>query len=237
MMGKLTMLAVTKAKKKGLHGDGDNLYLQVGDNGNKSWLFRYMIDGRARKMGLGALNAMTLAEARDSAAGCRKLVNLGIDPLSARKDDRKKARLTEARGISFEKCARAYIDAHKDGWRNPKHIQQWENTLAVYTYPLIGALPVSDIDVALVMKVLEQKNKAYPKGETLWKARSKRPAVCAVALKPFLIGPLSGNIAAVKIRRGGAENSTSYCPSAQKSKEPSTIRHCLTVKSMSLWPC
>jgi integrase len=116
---------------------------------------------------------MTLVEARDSAANCRKLVNIGIDPLAARKDDRKKARLTEARGISFEKCARAYIDAHKDGWRNPKHIQQWENTLAVYTYPLIGHLPVSDIDVALVMKVLEQKNRAFPKGETLWKARSE----------------------------------------------------------------
>jgi integrase len=170
-MGKLTTLAVAKAKKKGLYGDGDNLYLQVGDSGNRSWLFRYMIDGKAKKMGLGSLNALSLSEARDMAADCRKQVNLGIDPLNTRKENQAKARLAAAKEITFETCAKAYIDIHKDSWRNPKHIQQWTNTLTDYAYPIIGSLPVADIDVALVMKVFEQKNKAFQKGEIFWKAR------------------------------------------------------------------
>ena len=40
-------------------------------------------------------------------------------------------------------------------WRNPKHRQQWRNTLDTYVYPVIGDLPVQAVDVAHVMKILE----------------------------------------------------------------------------------
>src|ERR1700730_3297731 len=85
--GKLTALAVNKAKEKGLYGDGGGLWLQVTDTGSKSWLFRYMIDGKAQKMGLGALNKVSLADARDAAANYRKMLGAGVDPLTARKAD------------------------------------------------------------------------------------------------------------------------------------------------------
>ena len=39
--------------KPGLYGDGGGLYLQVSDFSTKAWVFRYMMAGRARKMGLG----------------------------------------------------------------------------------------------------------------------------------------------------------------------------------------
>jgi Arm domain-containing DNA-binding protein len=52
-MHKLTALAVKNAGP-GRHGDGGGLWLQVGPTGTKAWLFRYMIDGRARAMGLGS---------------------------------------------------------------------------------------------------------------------------------------------------------------------------------------
>jgi hypothetical protein len=50
--GKLTPVAVRNARKPGLYGDGHGLYLQVSKFETKSWIFRYMIEGRARKMGL-----------------------------------------------------------------------------------------------------------------------------------------------------------------------------------------
>ena len=37
-VGKLSALAVNKAKKKGFYADGGCLYLQVKDSGAKSWL-------------------------------------------------------------------------------------------------------------------------------------------------------------------------------------------------------
>src|SRR5262249_47405294 len=49
----------------------------------------------------------------------------------------------------------AYINAHEAGWRNPKHRQQWKNTLATYGSPVVGKLPVSAVDTGLVLKVLE----------------------------------------------------------------------------------
>ena len=69
----------------GWHCDGRGLYLQcaAGADGSvcRSWVFRYRIDGRERYMGLGPLADVTLAEARDKAAGARKLRLDGIDPL------------------------------------------------------------------------------------------------------------------------------------------------------------
>jgi integrase len=55
----------------------------------------------------------------------------------------------------FRECAESYIAAHEAGWRNATHRQQWRNTLETYVYPVIGKLPVQDIDTPLVLKVLE----------------------------------------------------------------------------------
>ena len=55
--------------------------------------------------------------------------------------------------LTFDQCA-AYIEAHRSGWRNPKHAAQWAATLATYASPVIGALPVADVDTDLMVKIL-----------------------------------------------------------------------------------
>ena len=50
---KLSAAAVRNARKPGLYGDGHGLYLQVSAFNTKAWVFRYMLDGRSRKMGIG----------------------------------------------------------------------------------------------------------------------------------------------------------------------------------------
>jgi integrase len=57
--------------------------------------------------------------------------------------------------MTFRQCAEAYIDAHRTSWKNDKHAAQWPATLATYTFPIFGDLPVQSIDVALVTKALE----------------------------------------------------------------------------------
>ena len=69
-LNKLTAKSVAALTEPGLYNDGGGLYLQVADvsgtgNVTKSWCFRYMLDRRARKMGLGSVNTFSLAEARD----------------------------------------------------------------------------------------------------------------------------------------------------------------------------
>lgn len=56
--------------------------------------------------------------------------------------------------MTFDDCAAAYIEAHRGGWRNAKHAAQWLNTLSTYASPVIGALPVAEVDTDLVVKVL-----------------------------------------------------------------------------------
>jgi hypothetical protein len=70
-IGKLTALSVTKAKRAGLYADGGGLYLRVTPEGTKNWVFRFMLNGRARWMGVGPLHTISLAEARTRVAACR----------------------------------------------------------------------------------------------------------------------------------------------------------------------
>ena len=147
---RLTALAIKNAGR-GMHADGNGLYLQVSETGGKSWILRYMLEGRAREMGLGSLTLVSLKEARDKAQALRKQAHEHrIDPVDARRASR-----VRAVTLPFRDCANAYIEAHKAGWRNAKHADQWGNTLETYAYPVFGDLPVNEIDTALVMRVLE----------------------------------------------------------------------------------
>lgn len=168
-IAKLTAVSVPRIKEPGLHADGGGLYLRVKANGGKFWVFRYMMHGKAREMGLGALHALSLADAREKAAERRKQISDGIDPITARDAATAKAQLEAARAYTFKQCAQAYIESNKPGWRNAKHAAQWETSLETYAYPIIGPLPVQDIDVALALKVLEQKMPKW-KGKKFWEA-------------------------------------------------------------------
>jgi integrase len=154
-IGKLTALKVAKAKKPGMYGDGGGLWLRVTADGAKNWVFRFMLAGRPRWMGMGPLHTISMAEARKRAAEHRLHRHDGIDPIEARRARRLQARLDDAKGVTFKECADAYIKAHRAGWRNAKHAAQWDATLTTYAEPVIGALPVQGIETALVLKVLE----------------------------------------------------------------------------------
>ena len=146
---------VSTVTKRGRYADGGGLYLQVSENGAKSWLFRYMMNNKSRQMGLGSARTFSLPEAREKATECRKLVYEGIDPIEHRKLARGLALAETQKAMTFRECAEKYISAHSAGWKNIKHTSQWTNTLSTYAYPVFGDLPVQAIDVGMVMKVLE----------------------------------------------------------------------------------
>jgi hypothetical protein len=152
---RLSALAVSRAKAPGYYPDGGGLYLHITATGAKSWVYRFMLNGKAREMGLGPLHVVNLSEARGKAADCRRLRLEGIDPIEARKSQRDRTKLEAANSITFKECAAAYIKAHKAGWRNGKHADQWANTLATYAEPVFDDLPVQSINTGLVMLVLE----------------------------------------------------------------------------------
>ncbi len=154
----LNLLSEKFTKKKdlrpGLYSDGGGLALQVSSYNTKAWVFRYMIAGRARKMGLGDFELVSLKKARDKRAAAYALVKDGVDPIDERAARVAIQAAEKAKALTFKECAEGYIEAHKAGWKNAKHGSQWSSTLETYAYPIIGKLQVQDIETAHIEKIL-----------------------------------------------------------------------------------
>jgi integrase len=149
---KLAALEVVKKKKPGRYSDGHGLWLQISSSGTKAWLFRYMIDGRARHMGLGPLHTVTLAEARVRARQARQLILDGKDPIEVKYEARAANRAPER--MTFKEAAQRFIDLHDPTWKSARHRQQWRNTLRDYAFSSLGNHPISSIDGALITTAL-----------------------------------------------------------------------------------
>jgi integrase len=156
---RLTALTVARLSVKGLYPDGDGLYLQVTRNDvgaiNKSWLLRFWLRGKTREMGLGSLRRFGLADARERARRALQLVTDGVDPIEARDAERLKSAQVAAKSVTFKVCAEKYINAHRAAWKNAKHAAQWTATLETYVYPVIGNLPVQNVDTGMISEILE----------------------------------------------------------------------------------
>ena len=118
--------------------DGNGLRLKVSETASgglsKRWVLRFTLaDGRQREAGLGAFPDVSLGEAREKAAELRKQAKAGADPLAEREQAKRQKAAEAARAMTFKAAAEAYIAAHETSWKNPKHRQQWRNTLEAYT--------------------------------------------------------------------------------------------------------
>ena len=151
------------------------LYLQLTPKGGKSWILRTTVGTKRTDIGLGGFPTVTLAQARDKAREARDKLERGIDPVAERKAA--KARLIEARRkrMTFADAIDKALAGRLDAFKNEKHRDQWRNTLTQYAVPIIGALPVAEVDTAAVLRVLSQEvtDKAGNVEGTLWQARTE----------------------------------------------------------------
>ena len=146
---------VKSQKKQGKYADGNGLYLQVSKSGSKSWLFRFMMDGKSREMGLGSINTVPLAKARIKALECKKLLREGIDPISDRFDRLNKTKADNRDVFTFKKCAEDYLKAHSASWGSLRHAEIWHSSIKRYADPVLGSMPVNIIERSHIMRVLD----------------------------------------------------------------------------------
>lgn len=152
----LSPLAVSRLTKPGLHAVGSpaGLYLQISERGARSWILRTMIGGRRRDMGLGAYPDVPLALAREKARQRREQIENGIDPIAERKAARASLKSEAARSVTFDEVARRVIAKKTPEFRNAKHAAQWPSTLSTYASPVIGTLPVDQIELGHITEIL-----------------------------------------------------------------------------------
>lgn len=152
---RLSVLTVRQLQAPGRYPDGGGLYLQIGPTGGKSWIFRYRHAGRERQMGLGPLQLVSLAQAREQARDIRMQRYRGVDPLGARGVQQKVTATEASSGPTFAEAMVAYIDANKAAWRNEKHVAQWSSTLNTYAAPHLGKKRLADIETADVLAAVQ----------------------------------------------------------------------------------
>lgn len=135
----------------GQHALGNGLYLKVNGVNLGSWVFRYQLDFKRHRLGLGSCDVFTLAEARNMAHEHQKSIAQGINPI-----EHKTAKRTQRimQNVIFSTLAEEYIEIHKHSWKNEKHIQQWRNTLTTYAFPIIGDFIPKDIETAHILDIL-----------------------------------------------------------------------------------
>ena len=189
-INKLSARSVTTIKEPGRHSDGGGLYLIVDPSGARRWLFMFRWQGKLKEMGLGGVNAVSLAEARTAAAEARRLVQAGTNPIEHRR----------AAGVAptFAAMAEIVVASMEPGLRSEKHCKQWRTGLSIerdengnllatgYCMKLRDKL-VSDIGTDDVLEVLKPIWTA--KAETASRIRSRIERVLdAARVKGFRQG-------------------------------------------------
>src|SRR6516162_3516409 len=155
LIQKLTEAKIRTLTDIKLHPDGAGLYLQIKPGGARSWIYRFRLNARTRDMGLGSLADVGLVRAREKAAAARTLVAQGIDPIE---HTRAQAAIPAApkrpSSPTFEYVAEAYMADRLKRLRSEVHRHQWRQTLVDYAYPIIGKMPVNEIETNDVLAVL-----------------------------------------------------------------------------------
>ncbi len=136
-------------------GGVTGLYLQVTPKDGRSWVLRIKVGAVRRDIGLGGYPTVTLSQARDKAREARDKIERGIDPVEERKAAKAALVAAQRRGLTFAQAVDKALAAKLDAFKNPKHRQQWENTLATYATPDLGKMLVQDITTQDVLRVLQ----------------------------------------------------------------------------------
>jgi integrase len=169
---KLNTLQVAKLSKPGKYSDGGGLYLAIGTEGRRRWVWYFAWQGRRREMGLGSVAYVTLAKAREKAEAARAVLEAGGDPLA----------VATARVPTFGDAADLLIADLRPGWKNTKHADQWAMTLQVYCAELRDR-PVDQIATEDVLRVLRPIWQTKPETAARVRGRIERVLNAAKARK------------------------------------------------------
>lgn len=149
--------------------DGDGLMLVCAPSGARNWMLRVKVNGRRRDVGLGALDPdgmtrkvasgamvdlpplmhrknLTLAEAREKAAGLRKIAKAGADPVLERDKERKTV-------PTFAEAVTHAYDALSSGWSS-RSAKAFKSSLVQHAVPKLGALKVDSIGASEIVLAL-----------------------------------------------------------------------------------
>lgn len=175
----LDVKTIKATTKPGHYRDGKGLYLQVSVWGTKSWVFRYTVRGKTRGMGLGSIEDLTLAQARNEVERLRVVVREGRDPIEERRELH--AVQDAPKIVTFADALDEYMKSGRiEDFRSDKHRKQWRASLDFHAVPKIGAKDVGTLTIDDVKDVL--KPIWATKTDTARRVRGRMESVFAWAI-------------------------------------------------------
>ena len=143
---KLTQKQLSQTEGPAVLNDGNGLYIRFRSTGHASWFCRIRHPQSKKLIDkvFGHFPEMSLKQARHNLDKVKdKIINNCINDTFFEKM------------VNFRDYAESYVDRKEAEWRNLKHRQQWRNTLRDYAYPVIGELPITEVDTPLVLNILD----------------------------------------------------------------------------------
>jgi integrase len=156
----LTATGVRNAKRRDKPykmGDSLGLFLLVEPSGGKLWRVKYRVDGREKKLALGAYPDVSLADARKRRDEARELLADGKDPSREKQQEKQRAKLAAAN--TFGLIAQEFIDKRRREGLSSSTADKSEYYIK-RTGPAFGRLPISSItpsDILAVLRRIEAK--------------------------------------------------------------------------------
>ncbi len=171
---RLSHQRVLKLKEPGKYEDGGGHMLVIDRQLNKRWVLRVTINGKRRELGLGSFPEVSLEAARNKAAAFRSQAVEGTDQRAI------EAKAKRHRGITFEEAFWTYFEGKQHTLSNAKHLKQWPSTMKSYVFPVIGSIPVSEVEAGDVIRLLQPI--WYEKAETARRVLQRLEAVFKSAI-------------------------------------------------------
>jgi integrase len=173
----LTAIQVKRLTKPSRHAVGGvpGLHLYVSQSGARSWVLRVTVGSKRRDIGLGGYPEVSLKLAKETAIKYRQMIRDGIDPIIERKAAKAALISAQEKGITFQDAAVRCHAAKSPEFRNEKHRKDWISSLERFAYPIIGKLPIADIELPHIMQVL--KPIWHEKTETATRVRQRLETV------------------------------------------------------------
>lgn len=182
---KLTAKRVQSERRQGKHSDGGGLNLVITKDGSKRWVFAWERNRKRHEMGFGSAQDVSLARARELASEARDQIAAGLNPIEERRlavEAAVRAQEEAAREAEnlhlFGVFADSYIDTHEADWKNPKHRQQWRNTIKTYGKPILTKA-LRDVTQKDVLAILEPIWRTVP--ETAGRLRGRLETILDAA--------------------------------------------------------
>ena len=136
-------------------GGVSGLLLQCSPTGARSWILRVKVGEKRRDIGLGGYPDVTLSRARVLARELKESIRNGSDPIMEKRAARRRLLESQIKDITFDEAAEIFLAGKVKEFNNLKHAAQWRNTLSTYASPVLGALPVSEIEINHIAQVLQ----------------------------------------------------------------------------------